>query len=93
MEQRNELRAGAGGLKILLVYKDYFPVLGGIEHHVQLLAEGLRERDVDARVLVTNTDERTIEETINGVPVTKTGRLTNISSAPISLDFFRCLHR
>jgi glycosyltransferase involved in cell wall biosynthesis len=80
-------------LKILLVYKDYFPVLGGVEHHVQLLAEGLRERGVDARVLVTNTAGRTIEETINGVPVTKAGRLANISSAPISLDFYRQLAR
>ena len=42
-------------MRVLLVYKDYCPVVGGIEHHIQLLAEGLRERSVDARVLVTNT--------------------------------------
>jgi len=80
-------------MKVLLVYKDYYPVLGGIEHHVQLLAEGLRKCGVDARVLVTNTGGRTVEETINGVPVTKTARLANISSAPVSPSFYRALAR
>ncbi|MCL4396031.1 MAG: glycosyltransferase, partial [Chloroflexi bacterium] len=80
-------------MHVLLVYKDYFPVVGGIEHHVQLLAEGLRERGIDARVLVTNTTPHTVCETIDGVPVTKTGRLANVSSAPISPAFFRSLAR
>ncbi len=80
-------------MRVLLVYKDYYPVVGGIEHHIQLLAEGLRERGVDARVLVTNTGRRTLEGEINGVPVTKTGRLLNISSAPISLAFYGRLAR
>ncbi|HOU13852.1 MAG TPA: glycosyltransferase [Anaerolineae bacterium] len=74
-------------MRVLQVYKDYYPVVGGIEHHIQLLAEGLREQGVDARVLVTNTDRRTVEGEINGVPVTKTGRQVNVSSAPISLGF------
>ena len=80
-------------MKVLQVYKDYHPVVGGIEHHIQLLAEGLRERGTDVRVLVTNTGRRTIEGEINGIPVTKTGRLVNISSAPISLDFYPHLAR
>ncbi len=80
-------------MKVLLVYKDYYPVLGGIEHHVQLLAEGLRKCGVEARVLATNTSGRTVEETINGVPVMKTGRLANVSSAPISPGFYRALAR
>jgi len=75
-------------VRVLFVYKDYYPVLGGIEHHVQLLAEGLQQQGVDVRVLVTNTDRRTVEEAINGVPVTKTGRVTQVSSAPISLSFY-----
>ena len=28
-------------MNVLYVYKDYFPVLGGIENHVKYLAEGL----------------------------------------------------
>ena len=75
-------------MRVLYVYKDYYPVRGGIEHHVQLLAEGLSQRGVDVRVLVTNTGRRTVRETINAVEVTKTGRLVQISSAPISLSMY-----
>jgi rhamnosyl/mannosyltransferase len=80
-------------MRVLYVYKDYYPVRGGIEHHVQLLAEGLSQRDVDVRVLVTNTGRSTVQETINGVEVTKTGRLVQISSAPISLAMYPHLAR
>ena len=31
-------------LRVLHVYKEYFPVLGGIENHVRLLCHSLRER-------------------------------------------------
>lgn len=80
-------------MRILLLYKDYFPIEGGIENHIQLVAEGLRRRDVDARVLVTNTSVRTRREIINGVPVVKAGRLATISSAPISPAFYPWLYR
>ena len=80
-------------MNVLYVYKDYFPVLGGIEGHIKCLAEGMRARGVDAHVLVTNTARQTISETINGVPVLKAGRLTNVSSAPVSIDLFRRIRR
>ena len=75
-------------MNVLHLYKDFFPVLGGIENHIGLLAKRLRAEGVEARVLVTNTDTRTRHETIAGVPVTKTGRQIKVSSAPISLRFF-----
>ena len=75
-------------MNVLHLYKDFFPVLGGIENHIGLLAKRLRAEGVEARVLVTNTDTHTLHETIDGVPVTKTGRQINVSSAPISLQFF-----
>lgn len=75
-------------MKVLHVYKDYYPVVGGIEHHVQLLVEGLRGQGIDVHVLVTNTGRHTVHEVIHGVPVTKTGRLVNISSAPVSLGLW-----
>ena len=80
-------------MRVLYLYKDYYPVLGGIENHIRMLAEGLRPLGVDVRVLVTNTGAKTVDETIDGVPVTKTGRQANISSAPISLGFFPALRR
>ena len=80
-------------MRVLYLYKDYYPVLGGIENHIRVLAEGLRERGVDARVLVTNTTGQTVEETIAGVPVVKTARQINVSSAPVSLPFFPWVRR
>lgn len=71
-------------LSILHIYKDYAPVIGGIENHIGVLTRGLRDCGIDARVLVTNTNRRSTAEVIDGVPVIKTGRLLNVSSAPIS---------
>ncbi len=75
-------------LSVLHIYKDYAPVVGGIENHIGVLTKGLRSCGIDARVLVTNRNSETIVERIGGVPVLKTGRQLNISSAPVSLDMF-----
>ena len=55
-------------MRILHVYKDYYPILGGIENHVRLLAEGQAARGHEVSVLVTNPEglrTRVAEE--NGV--------------------------
>jgi glycosyltransferase involved in cell wall biosynthesis len=80
-------------MRVLHIYKDYAPILGGIENHIALLAQAQRAQGIDARVLVTNTGSKTVEEIINGVPVVKTGRQLNISSAPISIGFYPWLRR
>jgi rhamnosyl/mannosyltransferase len=67
--------------------------MGGIENHIAGLAQAQRTQGIDARVLVTNTGTQTIETTIDGVPVVKTGRQLDISSAPISLQFYPWLRR
>ncbi len=46
-------------MKILHIYKDYPPILGGIENHVQLLAQGQADRGHDVTVLVTNPAQST----------------------------------
>ena len=74
-------------MKILHIYKDYYPVLGGIENHIKLLAEGQARRGHEVTVLVTNTGRDTIVEQRNGVCLIKTGRLASISSTPLSLSF------
>ena len=80
-------------MRVLLLYKDYYPVVGGIENHIRLLASGLREEGVDARVLVTNTGKATSRQPIDGVPVTKTGRQAHLLSTPISLSYFSEMRR
>lgn len=81
-------------LKILQVYKDYFPVIGGMENHVRLIAQRMPQRhpDIEVTVLVTNTAKHTVVENIDGVKVIKAGRLANISSAPLSLSLFSQMH-
>lgn len=78
-------------MRILHVYKDYSPVLGGIENHVKALAEGQAARGHAVTVLVTSRDRHTHVETINRVRVIYAARLTTISSAPVSLVLPRLL--
>ena len=81
-------------MKILQVYKDYFPVIGGMENHIRLIAQRMPQRhpDIEMTVLVTNTAKHTVVENIDGVKVIKAGRLANISSAPLSLSLFSQMH-
>jgi glycosyltransferase involved in cell wall biosynthesis len=76
-------------VKILHVYKDYFPVVGGIENHIKILAEAQAARGHTVTVLVTSLDRQAHVEQINGVRVVYTSRIVELSSAPISLDMFR----
>ena len=80
-------------MRILYTYKDYYPILGGIENHIKQVAEGMRQRGSDTSVLVTNTGKQTVTEAIDGIPVVKSGRQLNVSSAPVSFGFFPQLHR
>ena len=82
-------------MKVLYVYKDYYPVVGGIENHIRLICRGLTAGwpEVEPTVLVTNRGRNTVIEEIDGVRVIKAGRLATISSAPISLDLFVWMRR
>jgi glycosyltransferase involved in cell wall biosynthesis len=75
-------------MRILHIYKDYFPVLGGIENHLRVLAEAGVARGHDVSVLVTSLDRRTRLETMNGVKLIKTARWINVASTPISPAMF-----
>jgi rhamnosyl/mannosyltransferase len=74
-------------VRIVHIYKDYFPILGGIENHIRQLAEAQVARGHDVAVLVTSLNSKYALETLNGVRVTKAPRHLNVQSAPISLDF------
>ncbi len=78
--------SGAHTLRIVQIYKDYAPVVGGIENHIQALAQGLAARGHDVAVLVTNQARRTETITMNGVRVIKAARLAHLASTPLSLD-------
>jgi rhamnosyl/mannosyltransferase len=74
------------GIQILHIYKDYYPVLGGMENHIKMLAESQVQRGYQVTVLVTHPTSRTHVEEINGVRVIKAGRLATVASTPLSLS-------
>lgn len=71
-------------MKILHVYKDYYPVLGGIENHVRLLAEGQAATGHQVTVLVTSQGRHTTVEHLGGVRVIKAARMAHVASTPLS---------
>ena len=56
-------------MRVLYIYKDYYPVPGGIENNIRQLAVGLRRLGVETQVLVTNTQRHSVHELIVDVPV------------------------
>jgi rhamnosyl/mannosyltransferase len=73
-------------MHILQLYKDYYPVLGGIENHVRDLSEGLAARGHQVTVLVTNLANRTVVERPRpGLTIVKAARALHLASTPFSL--------
>ena len=73
-------------MKILHIYKDYPPILAGIENHVQLLAQGQAAAGHAVTVLVTNPAGRqTTVTNEQGVRVIRAGRLATVASTPLSV--------
>lgn len=70
-------------LRVLHVGKFYPPTMGGIETHLQNLCIELRDL-VDVNVLVSNAGPDTVEDIVEGVPVTRVGTKATLSAAPIS---------
>ena len=72
-------------MRILHIYKDYPPILGGIENHVQLLAQGQAAAGHDVTVLVTNPAGRRTTVPARRRSVIRAGRLATVASTPLSL--------
>ena len=73
-------------LRILHVYKDYPPVMGGIEYHIRALAEAQAALGHAVTVLVTGAGRRSTIDVENGVRVVRAGRWATVSSTPLSWD-------
>jgi rhamnosyl/mannosyltransferase len=74
---------GLRTLQILQVNKLYHPVVGGVEQHVQNLAEGLSS-EADVEVLASAELGLGSIEKINDIPVTRTFSLGKYFSMPVS---------
>lgn len=81
-------------MHILHVYKDYPPVIGGIEHHVRALAEAQATQGHTVTVLVTQVGQGgTAEANEGGVRVIRARRLATVASTPLSVALVRQLAR
>jgi rhamnosyl/mannosyltransferase len=80
-------------LHILHIYKDYHPIVGGIENHIKALAERQAAAGHQVTVLVTNPGGQPAEETLNGVRVLRVPRLATVASTPLTLHFPAMLRR
>jgi glycosyltransferase involved in cell wall biosynthesis len=79
-------------MKVLQINKLYHPHIGGVEKHVQDLAESLLNQ-VDMEVLVAGDSTRVVRETVNGVPVTRVPSWGVVRSAPVAPGFWRAIRR
>lgn len=79
-------------LSVLHVGKFYPPVPGGMERVVETLCTVTRGR-VESRVLAFHTAARTVEDIVDGVPVTRVGALGSAGSVPVSPAFPAHLRR
>jgi rhamnosyl/mannosyltransferase len=75
---------------ILHIYKDYPPVIGGIEHHLRDLAEGLAARGHQITVLVTSPDRHaSVEDPLPNLRIVRAARDLHVASTPLSIDMLR----
>ncbi len=78
-------------LRILHVYKDYPPVMGGIENHIAMLARAQAAAGHQVSVLVTSPRGPGGESTEAGVRVIRVRRWATLASTPISPALVRRL--
>ena len=69
-------------MNVLHVGKFYPPHMGGIERHMQAMAEG-QSRRTEVSVLVASDGPRTVTSVVNGVFVTRVGSLGVAASQPV----------
>jgi rhamnosyl/mannosyltransferase len=70
-------------LRILHVGKFYSPYAGGIETYLEELCTQLN-RFAEVKVIVANTDRRSVTEQIAGVPVRRMGTVANFANTPLA---------
>ena len=78
-------------MRIVHVYKDYFPILGGVENHIKMLAEAQAETGHDVTVLVTNPGGEPKFVVDNQVKIIRAARVATVASTPLSVDMQRQL--
>lgn len=79
-------------IRVLHIGKYYPPFRGGMESHLECLSNELK-RMVDLEVIVANTTWRTADEIVDGINVTRVGKIFDLQSAPICPAMVRKIRR
>ena len=78
-------------MRVLHVGKFYSPVEGGIEAINKVVVNALK--GISQKVISFNTENKTVEEEVEGVPVVRCASLGAVASQPISFKYFSELRR
>lgn len=78
-------------MRITMLNKYYPPHLGGIEYHMRDLAQALSGAGHGVHAIVANEGRETIFESLDGVAVTRLGRLFAYASTPVALGMKRAI--
>lgn len=76
-------------MHVLQIFKDYYPVPGGIENHIRALAEGLVARGHRVTVLATSVGRRDEVVRAGRLTVIKAARALHLASTPLSPRMLR----
>jgi len=70
-------------MRVVHVYKHYYPIIGGIENHVRALAEEQARRGYEVTVMAASPGHRGGERMADGVRLVLLPRLATVCSTPI----------
>ncbi len=77
-------------LRVLQLGKYYPPEHGGMENHLHVLCNELRDA-VDLSVVVSSKTRRITKETVDGIPVTRLSTLVDFFGAPVCPSMVQAL--
>lgn len=78
-------------MRVTMLNKYYPPHLGGIEYHMRDLATALAAGGDEVRAIVANEGRETLSEVVDGVAVTRVGRVFAYASTPVAPGFKRAI--
>jgi rhamnosyl/mannosyltransferase len=73
-------------MRVLMMVKSFYPVIGGVETAVYEVARGL-SKDYDITILTVSEDKKFRLENYDGFKVVKTPRFAKVLSTPISFSY------
>jgi glycosyltransferase involved in cell wall biosynthesis len=76
----------ADRISVLQIFKYYHPHIGGVEKVAQDIAEGLSGQ-IDTQILACHEAVKTCHELVNGIRVTRAGRVFTRFSVPVAPRF------